>query len=325
MTKRVLLLAVLTSLALYCPDVSAQSYPHKRPITIVIPFPAGGPTDGMARIISERLGAALGQKIVVENRAGGAGGSNGAKFVVAANPDGYTLLMTAGGPLTTGPAVQPNIGYDPLTAFEPVAQVMETPLIFAVHPDLPVNTLSEIVTYARANPGKIKWGTQGFGTGTHLLLELFKQEAGVDITHVPYRGTAPMLTGILTGEIQMVVDVTTTSLPHMEAGKLRPIAIAGPTRHPKLPQVPTVIEAGFPRLQLPFWLGVLAPSGTPADIIAVLNDGLGKALAASDIQARLAALGAEAKIGTPANFKNLIAAELAQWTAVAKAANIKVD
>ena len=319
-------MAVFTSLALYWPDhLSAQNYPHKRPITIVIPFPAGGPTDGLARIISERLGAVLGQKIIVENRGGGAGGSNGAKFVVAANPDGYTLLMTPGGPLTTGPAVYPNIGYDPLTVFEPVAQVMETPLIFAVHPDLPVKTISEIATYARASPGKIKWGTQGFGTGTHLLLELFKQEAGVDITHVPYRGTAPMLTGILAGEIQVVVDVATTSLPHMEAGKLRPIAIAGPTHHPKLPQVPTVIEAGFPRLQSPFWVGVLAPSGTPADIIVVLNGGLGKAVAASDVQARLATFGTEAKIGTPANFKSLIAAELAQWTAVAKAANIKVD
>jgi tripartite-type tricarboxylate transporter receptor subunit TctC len=326
MMTRAVLLAVLASLALYWPGhASAQTYPNKQPIKIVIPFPAGGPTDGMARLISERFGTMLGQTIIIENRGGGAGGSNGAKLVAAADPDGYTILMTPGGPLTTGPAVHSNIGYDPVKVFEPVCQIMETPLIFAVHPDLPVKTLAEIVAYAKANPGKISWGTQGFGTGPHLLLELFRQETGANITHVPYRGTAPLLTGVLAGEVQMVVDVTTTSLAHIEAGKLRAIAIAGDVRHPKLPGVQTVVEAGLPSLQFPFWLGVLAPAGTPSEVIAKLNDSFRQALATPSVRTRLEALGADAKIGTPDNFKAMLAAEFAKWSAVAKAANIKVE
>src|SRR4051812_24393024 len=185
-------------------QAQSQDYPHKQPIKVVVPFPAGGPTDGMARIVSERLGTVLGQSIVIENRGGGAGGSIGAKFVAAADPDGYTILMTPGGSLTTGPAVHPNIGYDPVKAFVPVCQLIETPLIIAVRPELPVKTLADVVTYAKANPGKISWGSQGFGVAPHLLIELFKLEAGVNVVHVPYRGTAPMLSGILAGEVQIV-------------------------------------------------------------------------------------------------------------------------
>src|SRR4051794_41433952 len=203
----------------------AQDYPNKQPIKVVVPFPAGGPTDGMARIISERLGTVLGQSIVIENRGGGAGGSIGAKFVAAADPDGYTILITPGGSLTTGPAVHKNIGYDPVKVFVPVAQLIETPLIVSVHPDLPVKSMAELVAYAKANPGKVSWGSQGFGVAPHLLIELFKLETGVNVVHVPYRGTAPMLSAILAGEIQVVADPMTTSLVHIEAGKLHPIAI----------------------------------------------------------------------------------------------------
>jgi tripartite-type tricarboxylate transporter receptor subunit TctC len=279
----------------------------------------------MARIISERLGAVLGQSIVIENRGGGAGGSIGAKFVAAADPDGYTILMTPGGSLTTGPAVHPNIGYDPVKAFVPVCQLIETPLIIAVHPDLPVKSLAELVAYAKANPGKVSWGSQGFGVAPHLLLELFKLDAGINVVHVPYRGTAPMLAAVLTGEVQVVADPSTTSLPHIQAGKLRPIAIAGNVRHPKLPDVPTVVEAGFPKLQSPFWLGVVAPAGTPSDVIAKLNAAFRQALAAPETRARLDTLGAEIKIGTPQDFEKMLAAELAQWTGVVKAAHIKVE
>ncbi len=240
----------------------AQSYPD-RPIKVVVPFPAGGPTDGMARIISERLGTVLGQSIVIENRGGGAGGSVGAKFVAASDPDGYTILITPGGSLTTGPAVHKNIGYDPVKAFAPVAELIETPLVISVNPSLPVKSMAELVSYAKANPGKISWGSQGFGVAPHLLLEMFKLEAGLNIVHVPYRGTAPMLSAILAGEIQVVADPMTTSLVHIEAGTLRPIAIAGDERSPKLPNVPTVVEAGYPKLQSPFWLGVVVPAGTP--------------------------------------------------------------
>jgi tripartite-type tricarboxylate transporter receptor subunit TctC len=305
--------------------VHAQAYPHKQPIKVVVPFPAGGPTDGMARIISERLGTVLGQSIVIENRGGGAGGSVGAKVVASADPDGYTILITPGGSLTTGPAVHSNIGYDPFKAFSPVAELIETPLIIAVTPDLPVKSMAELVAYAKANPGKISWGSQGFGVAPHLLLELFKLEAGVNIVHVPYRGTAPMLSAILAGEIQVVADPMTTSLVHIEAGKLRPIAVAGAERTPKLPDVPTVVEAGYPKLQSPFWLGVVVPAGTPQDIINKLNTAFRESMAPAETRALLAKLGADIKIGTPQEFGKLLTDEYALWSRVVQDAKIKVE
>ena len=301
-----------------------SSYPD-HPIKVVVPFPAGGPTDGMARIISERLGTVLGQSIVIENRGGGAGGSVGAKFVAASDPDGYTILITPGGSLTTGPAVHKNIGYDPVKAFAPVAELIETPLVIAVHPSLPVKTMAELVAYAKANPGKLSWGSQGFGVAPHLLLEMFKLEAGLNIVHVPYRGTAPMLSAILAGEIQVVADPMTTSLVHIEAGKLRPIAIAGNERSPKLPDVPTVVEAGYPKLQSPFWLGVVVPAGTPQPIIDKLNAAFRESMKPPETRALLAKLGADIKIGTPDEFRKMLATELALWSGVVKAANIQAD
>ena len=325
MLRNLLTATLCIGAALLHPDPApAQAYPD-RPIKVVVPFPAGGPTDGMARIISERLGTVLGQSIVVENRGGGAGGSVGAKFVASAEPDGYTVLITPGGSLTTGPAVHKNIGYDPVKAFVPVAQLIETPLIVAVHPDLPVKSMAELVAYAKANPGKVSWGSQGFGVAPHLLLELFKLEAGVNILHVPYRGTAPMLSAILAGEIQVVADPMTTSLAHIEAGKLRPIAIAGSKRTPKLPNVPTVVEAGFPKLQSPFWLGVVAPAGTPPDIVTKLNAAFRDSMAPPETRALLAKLGADIKIGTPAEFGKMLAGELALWSGVVKDARITVQ
>jgi tripartite-type tricarboxylate transporter receptor subunit TctC len=326
MTRTILAALLCAASALFGADLAnAQAYPTKQPVKVVIPFPAGGPTDGMARIISERLGTELGQSIVIENRGGGAGGSVGAKFVAAADPDGYTILMTPGGSLTTGPAVHPNIGYDPVKAFVPVCQLIETPLIIAVHPSLPVKSLAELVAYAKANPGKISWGSQGFGVAPHLLLELFKLEAGVNVVHVPYRGTAPMLSAVLANEVQVVADPSTTSLPQIQAGKLRPIAIAGKVRHPQLPDVPTVVEAGYPKLQSPFWLGVVAPTGTPADVVDKLNHAFRDAMNDPTTKKRLDTLGAEVKIGTPEDFRKMLADELALWTGVVKDAHIKVE
>jgi tripartite-type tricarboxylate transporter receptor subunit TctC len=302
---------------------SAQAYPT-RPIKVVVPFPPGGPTDGMARIISDRLGAVLGQPIVVENR-GGAGGGIGGKFVAEADPDGYTILMSPSGALATGPVVNPNIGYDPAKVFASVGQLIETPIIVGVYPSLPVNSMAEVVSYAKANPGKIKWGSQGFGTAPHLLIELFKLDAGVNIVHVPYRGTGPLLNAILAGEVQIIADPSTTSLPFVQDGKVRAIAIAGNTRAAKLPNVPTVVEAGFPQLVSPFWLAVVAPAKTPREIIAKLNSAFRQALAVPETRARLAALDAEIKIGTPEDLDNMLAGERAKWRPVVKAANIKVE
>jgi len=266
----------------------------------------------------------LGQPIVVENR-GGAGGGIGGKFVAEADPDGYTILMSPGGALTTGPVINPNIGYDPAKVFAPICQLIETPIIVEVNPSLPVTSMAEVVAYAKDNPGKLKWGSQGFGTAPHLLIELFKLETGTNVVHVPYRGTGPLLNGILGGEVQIVADPSTTSLPHIEAGKLRPIAIAGEIRTAKLPQVPTVVEAGFPYMVSPFWLAVTAPAATPRDIIAKLNGAFRDALAVPETRKRLAALDAEVKIGTPEDLGKMLADERVKWSKVVKAANIKME
>jgi tripartite-type tricarboxylate transporter receptor subunit TctC len=302
----------------------ATDYPN-RLIKVVVPFPAGGPTDGMTRIISDRLGQVLGQSIVVENRGGGAGGSIGAKYVATSDPDGYTLLITPGGALTNGPAMHSNIGYDPVKAFTPVAQLIDSPQVMAVHEDLPVKTIAELVAYAKANPGKISWGTQGVGTAPHLLAELFKLDEGVNIVIVPYRGTAPMLAAAVAGEIPLVLDPLTTIFPHIQSGKLRPLAITGASRNAKLPDVPTVTEAGYPRLQSSFWLGVVAPSGTPPAIIDKLNAAFRETLKTPETRTRLDALGAAIKIGTPEDFRQMLARELALWTSVVKAAKIQVE
>jgi len=320
-----LCLGVLFGASLGSGDAAAQAFPTKQPIKVIIPFPAGGPTDAVARVIAERFGTVLHQTVVIENRGGGAGGSVGAKVVAAAEPDGYTILLTPGGPLTSGPAVHTNIGYDPAKVFTPVALLTESPLIICVHPSVPAKTLAELVAYAKANPGKLTWGTQGFGTGAHLIAAMFNSEAGVDILNVPYRGTAPALAAILAGEVQIIVDASTTVLTHIEAGKVRALAVTGSERFSKLPDVPTAAEVGYPKLVAPFWLGVVAPAGTPPAIVDKLNAAFREALAAPEVQARLAGFGAEIKIGTPADFGKLLTNELAQWSAVAKAANIKAD
>ncbi|MBX9827689.1 MAG: tripartite tricarboxylate transporter substrate binding protein [Xanthobacteraceae bacterium] len=305
--------------------LSAQAWPTRQPLKIIVPFPPGGPTDGMARIISDRLGAVLGQTIVIENRGGGAGGSVGAKAVASAEPDGYTMLMTPGGSLTSGPAVHRNIGYDPLKVFAPVGQLIVTHQFICVHPDVPAKTLPELIAYAKANPGKISFGTQGFGTGTHLLNELLKIEAGINIVHVPYRGTGPMLAALVAGEVQMAIDPSTTVLPHIQSGKLRPLAVVTNERSPKLPDVPTTAELGYPKLNSPFWLGVVVPAGTPPEIIGKLNAAFRQALNDPATRQRLDMLGAEIRIDTPETFGKMIESQLALWRNVVETAGIKAE
>jgi tripartite-type tricarboxylate transporter receptor subunit TctC len=323
--RALLMVALCTgSAVMAASSAHAQTYPN-RPIRMVVPFPAGGPTDGMARIISDRLGQVLGQTVVIENRGGGAGGSVGAKVVAAAEPDGYTILITPGGSLTNGPAVHRNIGYDPVKAFAPVALLITAPLIVTVHPSLPVTTVTELVAYAKANPSKVIWGSQGFGTGPHLLCEMLNFDTGAKFQHVPYRGSAPAITALLAGEIQTFTDSSTTIFPHIQSGKARPIAVTTATRIKSLPDTPTVAEAGFPRMQRYFWLGVVAPGGTPPAIIDKLNAALRESMAPADTRQRLANLGADVAIGTPEEFRKMLADELAFWTAVAKSANIQVE
>jgi tripartite-type tricarboxylate transporter receptor subunit TctC len=263
--------------------------------------------------------------VVVENRGGGAGGSIGAKSVAAAEPDGYTILMTPGGSLTTGPAVHKNIGYDPVKAFVPVGQLVESSQAIAVHPTLPVKTIDDVVAYAKANPGKITFGSQGFGVGPHLLIELLKIETGIDIVHVPYRGTAPMLTALAAGEIQMAMDPTMTILPLINSGRVRAIAVTTPVRSSRLPDVPATIEAGYPKLISTYWLGVVAPAGTPEAIVLRLNAAFRDSIDSPETRARLSSLSADVKTGSPAEFGKLIAEELAMWSNVARVAGIHTE
>jgi tripartite-type tricarboxylate transporter receptor subunit TctC len=323
-TKRVVLRAVIAIFAVSFAAVSAsaQSYPN-RLIKLVLPFPAGGPTDGAARLIAERLSASLGQTVVIENRAGGAGGTVGAKSVATAEPDGYTLLFTPPGPLVTAPLIYKNVGYDPVKDFAPVATIFSSPQVLVVNPAVPASTMHELVAYAKANPGKVSYASPGFGTQPHLLGEMLKLATGADIVHVPFRGSAPALTDLLAGQVQVFFDTTTFLLPHVEAGKLRPLAVADEVRSPQFASVPTTIESGFPKLQGTYWTAVVAPAGTPPDVIGKLNAAINAITTSKEMEETLSRLSGKAKVGSPADVTAFMAAETRKWGEVITAANIK--
>ena len=300
----------------------AQSYPN-RPIKLMLPFPPGGPTDGAARLIGERLSAALGQPIVIENRAGGAGGTIGAKAVATADPDGYTLLLSAPGPLVTAPAIYRNAGYDPAKDFAPVASLFSSPQILVVHASVPAKTMRELIDYAKANPGKVSYASPGFGTQPHLLGEMIRLTTGVDIIHVPFRGSAPAMTDLLAGQVQMFFDTTTFLLPHLESGKVRALAVGDTTRSPQLPDVPTTGESGYPAIQGTFWTGVVAPAGTPKQVIDKLNSAINAIVLSKDMEDVLVKLSAKPKVGSPADFAAFMTAEVKKWANVIERAGIK--
>jgi tripartite-type tricarboxylate transporter receptor subunit TctC len=303
---------------------SAQAYPN-RPVKIVIPFAPGGPTEFILRLIADRLTTALGQAFIIENRPGGAGGTVGAKSVAVAEPDGYTLLFSSPGPLVTAAAIYKNLDYDPIRSFAPIAMVIYAPQMLAVHPSMPVNSLPELVAYAKANPGKVAFGSSGHGTQPHLLGEMLKVMAGVDIVHVPYRGAGRSVTDVVAGQVQMIFETTAILLPHIESGKLRALAVAAEARSPLLPGVPTTAQSGYPKLIASFWSGVLAPAGTPPAIVAKLNGAINEILKSKEAQDGLARLSAEARIGSPQDFAAFIASETPRWAAIANETGVKVD
>jgi len=316
--------AALACTALNAGRAAAQAYPN-RPVKIVIPFGPGGPTEFILRLIADRLTTALGQAFIIENRPGGAGGTVGAKSVAVAEPDGYTLLFSSPGPLVTAAAIYKNLDYDPIRSFAPIAMVIYAPQMLAVHPSMPVNSLPELVAYAKANPGKVAFGSSGHGTQPHLLGEMLKVMAGVDIVHVPYRGAGRSVTDVVAGQVQMIFETTAILLPHIESGKLRALAVAAEARSPLLPGVPTTAENGYPELTASFWSGVLAPAGTPAAIVAKLNGAINEILKSKEAQDGLARLSAEARIGSPQDFAAFIASETPRWAAIANETGVKVD
>ena len=323
--RRVLLTVIATAaIVLAAAPTSAQPYPNKL-IRIVAPFPPGGPTDGAARLIADRLSSLFGQTVVVENRPGGAGGTIGVKSAASADPDGYTILFTPPGPLVTAPAIFRNVGYDPLKAFAPVAAVFSSPQILVVNPNVPAKSMQELVAYAKANPGKVSYASPGFSTQPHLLGEMLKLTTGADIVHVPYKGSAPVLTDLIAGQVQMYFDSASFLLPHVQSGKLRVLAVADESRLRELPDTPTTVEAGFGKLQASYWVGVLVPAGTPAPVIERLNGAINEVMKSPAMQETLTKLVARARPGTPQDFAAFMAAETKKWTETITAANIRAD
>jgi tripartite-type tricarboxylate transporter receptor subunit TctC len=321
-TKQILLCAIATiGVGLTLSDqLAAQSYPT-RPIKLITPNSPGSPPDLIARLIGQRLSATLGATIV-DNRPG-AGGTIGAKFVATAEPDGHTLLVGGLAALAVGPAVLP-VNYDPVRSFAPVASVSQFPMVLVVAPDMPAKTVQELVAYAKENPGKLNYGATN-GVITHLTAELFKIATATDIVHVPYRDGSRAITDVMAGRIQITFDAASVLLPFITEGKLRALAVTSATRLPQLPEIPTMIEGGFVNFQAGAWVGILAPAGTSANIVTKLNSEINAGLKSAEMRSNFAKLGAEPTIGSPQEFTTFVAAEISKWSAVVKAANIKMD
>src|SRR6266566_4696675 len=290
---RVLVAAIIGLAALS--EAAAQPYPN-RPIKMVVPFAPGG-ADVMARLVGDQITAALGQPVVIENRPGGAGGTVGTKFVTTADADGYTLTLD----------------YDPLKQLVPIAMIAATPFVVTINPGVPANTVGEFVAYAKAHPGKVNYASPGFGTSSHLFGELIKQRTGIEIVHVPYRGATPAIADLLAGQVQMFIDNLRNVQSFIQAGRLRALAVTSEKRHPEMPDLPTMAEAGVPGVVGFYWNGVLAPAGTPQPIIDRLNTVINDGLRTREGQANITRLGMEPRLGSPQDFAKLIAQEHQYW------------
>jgi tripartite-type tricarboxylate transporter receptor subunit TctC len=314
-------LGMLAALAA-SPPAGAQPYPN-RPVKIIVPTPAGGPVDVMARLLANALPAVIGQNVIVENRAG-AGNTLGSKVAAAADPDGYTLLVSAASGLIMSPMVYRNAGYDE-NSFAPIALVAETPQVLVAHPAAPFNSVAELVAYAKQNPGKLNYSTGGAGTLPHLTAELFKQLSGTDIVHVPYKGGGPALTDVVAGQIQMTFDTVGTSVQFIRDGRLKALAVSNPTRLAELPNVPTMPELGYPAINSGAWIAFLAPLGTSPAVIARLNQAANDALKSAAMKEPLARLGAQARGGTPDDLARHLKAEHDKWAPIVAKLGLKEE
>ena len=315
-------LAAAAALLLLNGVTGAQTYPTK-PVTVIVPFAVGGSTDIVARIIAQELSASLGTQVVVDNRTGG-GGVIGWGAVARAAPDGYTLL-TEELSFTIAAGLVPNLPYDPKQAFAHITTAVSVPHVLVVNPAMKANTVLELVALAKANPGKLNYGSGGNGTNTHLGGELFKSLTGIEMTHIPYRGAGAVVQDLIAGQVQVLVSSVATPLPHIKSGKLRALMVTSEKRVAVLPDVPSAPETGVPKMLMDFWIGFAAPAGTPQPVIERLNKEIVAALAAPATKKRLAELGLEPVGSTPAQATKLVDDEIQRWSAVVKAANIKPD
>lgn len=315
-TRPIALAAMLISFSF---SAAAQAYPS-RPIRLIAPFPAGGLVDVLARAVGEELAKSLGQTVIVENKPG-AGGNIGADIVAKAEPDGHTLLMTSPGIQSINQFLYKSMPFDPEQAFTPISIVADMSMLVVVHPKVGARSLQELIDLARANPGKLNFGSAGVGTTGHLGQALFTHLAGINVNHIPYRGAAPSVQDLIAGQIDGVVDNPPTVLAHIRAGTLLALAVAARERLSVLPEVPTAAEAGLPGYEASSWFGLVAPAGTPLDIIARLNAEIAKAVQQPSL-ARVREQGARVFSNSPAEFASFIRAERTKWGAIIRAANI---
>lgn len=319
------LMAAVAAGAMPMPAVgqAQAAYPNK-PIHIVVPFPPGGSTDVLARRIGDKLASAWGQPVVVDNRAG-AGGTVGADYVAKSAPDGYTLLMGVTGSNAIAQALYAKLPYDVVKDFAPVSMVVSAPLVLAVNPEVKVRTAQEFLALAKSKPGGLSYGSAGNGTSMHLTGEMYKQAAGVSMVHIPYRGSAGMLTDLMSGQIQATFGDVLVLLPQIQAGKLRALAVTSKTRHPMLPDVPTLDEAGLKGFEALSWQGLFAPAGTPPEVVEKLSAEVNKAVRSPDVREYFASRGFIVEGTTPAAFKALIEGEVKKWTPIVKYSGARAD
>jgi tripartite-type tricarboxylate transporter receptor subunit TctC len=320
LTKKVLAslgLVTLTSIA------SAQSFPD-RPITLVVPNPPGGLVDTSARLLSEPLTRVIGQTIVVDNKPG-ASGNIAYQYVANAKPDGYTLLISYSGYHVGNPALMDKLPWDPIKDFSPIALLTVSTNVIAVHPSVPVNNLKEFIAYAKANPGKLNYASQGNGSVSHIGTEMFKQTTGIEMVHVPYKGSGPAIQDVLAGQVQVFISTPPSLMQHVQSGKLKGLAVTGKNRHPGMPNVPTTAEAGLPSFQLESWVGLFAPAATPSAVVTKLTDSVKKSLALPEVKERADAAGVELRYLTPTQTEALVKKELPYWNKAIKSANITLD
>jgi tripartite-type tricarboxylate transporter receptor subunit TctC len=299
----------------------AQDFPSK-PIKLVVPFPAGGPNDTIARVVGQRMAEILGQSIVIDNR-GGAGGVLGTDFVAKSDPDGYTIAITSAGALAISVSLQQKLPYDPVKDLKAVTLVAKVPEMLVVATNVPVKNMKELVALAKSKPGQLNFASSGPGSMPHLAGELLKIAAKIDIVHVPYRGAAPAVNDLLGQQVQMVFLDLPVLIPHVQSGKLKPIAIGSPQRVPALKGVPTTAEAGLPEIVAENWYGMVAPGGTPQAVVDKLNKAAVEAMKSPEVKEKLAAQGAILIGNTPAEFSAFLKSEITKWAGVAKAAGIK--
>jgi tripartite-type tricarboxylate transporter receptor subunit TctC len=319
------LLVAVTAAVTLVPLAHAQgtAYP-KGPVTLVVPFPAGGPTDAMARVLALKLGERLGQQVVVDNK-GGAGGSIAAEAVAKAAPDGQTLFFGTTGTMAINPSLYSKLRYDPVKDFAPVSLMATTMNVLVVNPEVPAKNLGELVKLAKAKPNTVSYGSAGNGSSNHLSGELLRNSAGVQITHVPYKGSAPALVDLLGGRLTMMFDTVAQQTGNIAAGKVRALAVTGPKRSPLLPDVPTAQESGLKDYDVVIWFGVLAPAGTPLAVIDRLNREMVAVMSTEEMKKKMQADGAEAKPTSAAEFAALIKHDMAKWGPVVKASGATLD